>query len=78
VIPGEYRLSAIASTPDNAAGLMFAPSYIDVAIKSPLLNVEFSQLKKDQVDLLTPILLTAKVSLTFKCPALFLCCAHQG
>ncbi|WJX79873.1 hypothetical protein P8452_62950 [Trifolium repens] len=43
VIPGEYRLSAIASTPDNAAGLMFAPSYIDVAIKSPLLNVEFSQ-----------------------------------
>ncbi|XP_050896782.1 uncharacterized protein LOC127103576 [Lathyrus oleraceus] len=43
VIPGEYRLSAIAATPDNAVGLMFAPSYIDVEIKSPLLNVEFSQ-----------------------------------
>ncbi|XP_061366169.1 uncharacterized protein LOC133309420 [Gastrolobium bilobum] len=43
VLPGEYRLSAIAATPENSAGLMFAPSYIDVVVKSPLLNVEFSQ-----------------------------------
>ncbi|KAJ1412555.1 Immunoglobulin-like fold [Sesbania bispinosa] len=43
VLPGEYRLSAIAATPENAAGLLFAPSYIDVVVKSPLLNVEFSQ-----------------------------------
>ncbi|MED6190169.1 hypothetical protein PIB30_103084, partial [Stylosanthes scabra] len=40
VVPGEYRLSAIA---ENAPGLMFMPSYIDVVVKSPLLNVEFSQ-----------------------------------
>ncbi|XP_027924979.1 nodal modulator 1 [Vigna unguiculata] len=39
----EYRLSAIAATPENAAGLMFTPSYIDVVVKSPLLNIEFSQ-----------------------------------
>nr|KYP47590.1 Nodal modulator 1 [Cajanus cajan] len=43
VLPGEYRLSAIAATPENAAGLLFAPSYIDVVVKSPLLNIEFSQ-----------------------------------
>jgi len=36
-------LSAIAATPENAAGLMFTPSYIDVVVKSPLLNIEFSQ-----------------------------------
>ncbi|BAT86244.1 hypothetical protein VIGAN_04387700 [Vigna angularis var. angularis] len=43
VLPGEYRLSAIAATPENAGGLMFTPSYIDVVVKSPLLNIEFSQ-----------------------------------
>ncbi|KAK7284568.1 hypothetical protein RJT34_19316 [Clitoria ternatea] len=43
VLPGEYRLSAIAATPENTAGVMFAPSYIDVVVKSPVLNVEFSQ-----------------------------------
>ncbi|CAJ1874972.1 unnamed protein product [Sphenostylis stenocarpa] len=43
VLPGEYRLSAIAANPENAAGLMFSPSYIDVVVKSPLLNIEFSQ-----------------------------------
>ncbi|KAK7337534.1 hypothetical protein VNO77_18114 [Canavalia gladiata] len=43
VLPGEYRLSAIAATPENAAGLMFAPSYIDVVVQSPLLHIEFSQ-----------------------------------
>ncbi|XP_019421853.1 PREDICTED: nodal modulator 1-like isoform X2 [Lupinus angustifolius] len=43
VLPGEYRLSAIAASPENAPGLLFLPSYIDVVVKSPLLNVQFSQ-----------------------------------
>ncbi|XP_054800411.1 uncharacterized protein LOC129304687 [Prosopis cineraria] len=43
VLPGEYRLSAIAASPESVPGLMFLPSYIDVVVKSPLLNVEFSQ-----------------------------------
>ncbi|KAL5561032.1 hypothetical protein UlMin_030779 [Ulmus minor] len=40
---GEYRLSALAAKPESASGLMFLPNYIDVTIRSPLLNVEFSQ-----------------------------------
>ncbi|KAG4983099.1 hypothetical protein JHK87_027848 [Glycine soja] len=43
VPPGEYRLSAIAATLENGVGLRFAPSYIDVVVKSPVLNIEFSQ-----------------------------------
>ncbi|XP_068304702.1 uncharacterized protein [Pyrus communis] len=43
VTPGEYRLSALAATPESASGLMFLPSYVDVAVKNPLLNVKFSQ-----------------------------------
>ncbi|WCJ22340.1 Carbohydrate-binding-like fold [Euphorbia peplus] len=43
VPPGEYRLSALAASPENAPGLLFLPPYIDVAVKSPLLNVKFSQ-----------------------------------
>lgn len=43
VPPGEYRLSALAATPESAPGLLFLPSYVDVAVKSPLLKVEFSQ-----------------------------------
>ncbi|KAE9598205.1 hypothetical protein Lal_00003964 [Lupinus albus] len=43
VLPGEYRVSAIAASPENAHGLMFVPSYIDVVVNSPLLNVQFSQ-----------------------------------
>ncbi|XP_028797029.1 nodal modulator 1 isoform X2 [Neltuma alba] len=43
VLPGEYRLSAIAATPESVPGLMFLPSYIDVVVKSPLLDIEFSQ-----------------------------------
>lgn len=38
-----FTKARVAATLDNAAGLMFAPSYIDVVIKSPLLNVEFPQ-----------------------------------
>ncbi|KAK9281445.1 hypothetical protein L1049_004347 [Liquidambar formosana] len=43
VPPGEYRLSALAATPESAPGLLFLPPYVDVAVKSPVLNVEFSQ-----------------------------------
>ncbi|KAF5745936.1 putative carboxypeptidase regulatory region-containingprotein [Tripterygium wilfordii] len=43
VLPGEYRLSVLAATPENAAGLLFSPPFLDVMVKSPLLNVEFSQ-----------------------------------
>ncbi|KAJ1434261.1 tRNA-guanin [Sesbania bispinosa] len=43
VLPGEYRLSTIAATTENVVGLLFSTSYIDVVVKSPLLNVEFSQ-----------------------------------
>ncbi|KAF4370085.1 uncharacterized protein LOC115708837 [Cannabis sativa] len=40
---GEFRLSALPAKPDSASGLMFLPPSIDVVVKSPLLNVEFSQ-----------------------------------
>ncbi|KAG7635346.1 unnamed protein product [Arabidopsis thaliana] len=43
VPPGEYRLSALAATPKGASELLFLPAYVDVAVKSPLLNIEFSQ-----------------------------------
>uniref|UniRef100_A0A1J3G3W9 Nodal modulator 1 n=1 Tax=Noccaea caerulescens TaxID=107243 RepID=A0A1J3G3W9_NOCCA len=43
VPPGEYRLSALAATPKSASELLFLPTYLDVAVKSPLLNIEFSQ-----------------------------------
>ncbi|KAK9950516.1 hypothetical protein M0R45_006002 [Rubus argutus] len=40
---GEYRLSALAASPESASSLLFLPSHIDVVVKSPLLNVKFSQ-----------------------------------
>ncbi|CAN8280635.1 unnamed protein product [Cochlearia groenlandica] len=43
VPPGEYRLSALAATPKSASELLFLPAYMDVTIKSPLLNIKFSQ-----------------------------------
>ncbi|KAF8074467.1 hypothetical protein N665_1101s0028 [Sinapis alba] len=43
VPPGEYRLSAFAATPKSAPELLFLPGYMDVSVKSPLLNIEFSQ-----------------------------------
>ncbi|EEF47245.1 carboxypeptidase regulatory region-containingprotein, putative [Ricinus communis] len=43
VAPGEYRLSAFAATPESAPGLLFLPPYVDLVVKSPLMNVEFSQ-----------------------------------
>ncbi|KAF3524826.1 hypothetical protein F2Q69_00049737 [Brassica cretica] len=43
VPPGEYRLSASAATPMSAPELLFLPAYVNVAVKSPLLHIEFSQ-----------------------------------
>ncbi|KAL9435513.1 hypothetical protein AB3S75_021731 [Citrus x aurantiifolia] len=43
VPPGEYRLSAMAATPESSSGILFLPPYADVVVKSPLLNIEFSQ-----------------------------------
>lgn len=43
VSPGDYRLSALPSTPENAPELVFLPPYTDVSVRSPLLNIEFSQ-----------------------------------
>lgn len=43
---GEYRLSALAAAPESASGLLFLPSHIDVVVKSPLLDVKFSQVNK--------------------------------
>lgn len=40
---GEYRLSAFAAKPESGSGLLFLPAYIDVTVKTPLLNLEFSQ-----------------------------------
>ncbi|KAJ4969122.1 hypothetical protein NE237_015823 [Protea cynaroides] len=47
VPPGDYRLSALAATPESASGLLFLPPYVDVVVNSPILNVEFSQAQVD-------------------------------
>ena len=33
----------MAASPDTAPGLIFSPPYVDATVRSPLLNVEFSQ-----------------------------------
>ncbi|CAI9104879.1 OLC1v1003663C1 [Oldenlandia corymbosa var. corymbosa] len=43
VPPGEYRLSAFASTPENAPELLLSPSHVDIKVSSPILNVNFYQ-----------------------------------
>ncbi|GAB4830590.1 hypothetical protein Ancab_020356 [Ancistrocladus abbreviatus] len=43
VPPGEYRLSALPFTPETAPELLFLPPHVDVSVRSPLLNIEFSQ-----------------------------------
>ncbi|KAM0833417.1 hypothetical protein ACQ4PT_064262 [Festuca glaucescens] len=40
---GEYRLSALPVDSEGFSSLMFSPGHIDVNVKSPLLDVEFSQ-----------------------------------
>lgn len=43
VPPGEYRLSAIAATPESAPELLFSPHHIDVVVNKPLLDINFYQ-----------------------------------
>ncbi|KAM0954506.1 putative carboxypeptidase-like, regulatory domain superfamily, immunoglobulin-like protein [Dioscorea sansibarensis] len=43
VPPGEYRLSALPIKSESSSGLIFSPPYVDVKVKSPVLNVEFFQ-----------------------------------
>ncbi|CAO2826653.1 unnamed protein product [Amaranthus hypochondriacus] len=43
VPPGDYRLSALASSAENTPEIVFLPPYTDVSIRSPILNIEFSQ-----------------------------------
>ncbi|GMH30789.1 hypothetical protein Nepgr_032632 [Nepenthes gracilis] len=43
VPPGEYRLSVLPTTPEGSSELLFLPPYVDVIVRSPLLNIEFSQ-----------------------------------
>ncbi|KAJ4775918.1 Nodal modulator 1 [Rhynchospora pubera] len=44
VPPGEYRLAAVpVASSDSFASPVFAPSFLDVKVESPLLDLEFSQ-----------------------------------
>ncbi|GAB2282181.1 hypothetical protein Dimus_016732 [Dionaea muscipula] len=43
VPPGDYRLSALPTAPESASELLFVPPYVDVSVRSPVLNIEFSQ-----------------------------------
>nr|CAD1833216.1 unnamed protein product [Ananas comosus var. bracteatus] len=40
---GEYRLSALAVDSESSRMMMFSPSFVDVKVNSPLLDVEFFQ-----------------------------------
>ncbi|KAL5996452.1 hypothetical protein ACLOJK_026531 [Asimina triloba] len=40
---GEYRLAALAAKTDGAPGLLYLPSYLDIRVNSPLLDIQFSQ-----------------------------------
>ncbi|KAF5820309.1 putative carboxypeptidase-like, regulatory domain superfamily, immunoglobulin-like protein [Helianthus annuus] len=43
VPPGDYRLSAIAVTPETTPHLLFSPPHIDVNVNGPLLSPKFYQ-----------------------------------
>lgn len=43
VPPGDYRLSAIAATPETTPDLLFSPPHIDVNVNGPLLSLKFYQ-----------------------------------
>lgn len=43
VPPGDYRLSAIAATPESTPDLLFSPPHLDVNVNGPLLSLKFSQ-----------------------------------
>lgn len=47
VLPGEYRLSALAANSESSLHLLFSPAYVDVNVDRPLLSVEFSQAQVD-------------------------------
>ena len=46
VSTGEYRLSALPVDSEGSSNLLFSPGYIDVNVKCPLLDVEFSQVNE--------------------------------
>ncbi|XP_051224560.1 uncharacterized protein [Lolium perenne] len=56
---GEYRLSALPVDSEGFSSLMFSPGHIDVNVKSPLLDVEFSQ---SQVNVYGTVLCKEKCS----------------
>ncbi|KAK8947068.1 hypothetical protein KSP39_PZI007206 [Platanthera zijinensis] len=41
VPPGEYRISALAKYSNTSSSSLFAPSYIDIKVNTPLLDLEF-------------------------------------
>lgn len=43
---GEYRLSALPVDSKGSSSLLFSPGHIDVNVKGPLLDVEFSQVNE--------------------------------
>ncbi|KAL3825876.1 hypothetical protein ACJIZ3_021905 [Penstemon smallii] len=45
VPPGDYRMSALAATPEteSAPELLFSPAYINVIVNKPLLSIKFNQ-----------------------------------
>lgn len=45
VPPGEYRLSALPIKSESSSSLIFSPPYVDVKVNSPVLNVEFFQVR---------------------------------
>ncbi|RAL42059.1 hypothetical protein DM860_011842 [Cuscuta australis] len=45
VMPGEYRLSAIAATPENFPDLLFSPPHVDISVRKPVLDIEFKQVQ---------------------------------
>ncbi|KAI7745608.1 hypothetical protein M8C21_033454 [Ambrosia artemisiifolia] len=53
VPPGDYRLSAIAVTPETAPHLLFSPPHIDVNVNGPLLSLKFYQAQVNVAGLVT-------------------------
>ncbi|CAH9140431.1 unnamed protein product [Cuscuta epithymum] len=45
VPPGEYRLSAIAASPENFPDLLFSPPHVDISVRKPLLDIVFNQVQ---------------------------------
>lgn len=43
VPPGEYQLSALSKNSNSSTSSLFVPSYIDIKVNTPLLDLEFSE-----------------------------------